>query len=125
MCENSFSFLLISHPSSMRSHVEAGSCFLQLAQGTVLLLFHLSISSEYSPRAGQTCRLRYQDSLSWLLAFSSQISEYTIDERHHCRHKVCLCRSSTNSANMASKFKLANGESVIFPGHPCSVDWVT
>lgn len=75
----------------------ARNCFLQPAQGTVLLLFHLSISSEYSPRARQTGRVYYQDSLSWVLASPAQIPIHTTEERHHCRERVCLWVSLSHS----------------------------
>lgn len=82
--------LLFSHPSSMWSHPEARNCFLQPARGTVQLLSDLSIGSEYSPRARQTCRVCYQDSLSWFLASPAQIPIHATEERHHCRQRVCL-----------------------------------
>lgn len=66
------------------------------AQGTVLLLFHLSISSEYSPRARQTSRVCYQDSLSWFLASPARIPIHTTEERHHCS----LCVSCSLSAEV-------------------------
>lgn len=69
-------------------HPKTRNCFLQPAQGTVLLLFHLSIGSEYSPRARQTCRICYQDFLFWFLASPAQIPIHTTEKRHHFRQQL-------------------------------------
>lgn len=80
--------LLFSHPNSLWSHPEARNCSLQPAQGTVLLLFHFSIGSEYSPRARQTCSVCCQDPLSWFLASPTQTSIHTTEVRQSCREVV-------------------------------------
>lgn len=108
---------LIPRPSPVWSHPEAHNCFLQPAQGTVLLLFHLSISSEFSPRARQTCRVCYQDSLSWVLAPLAQIPIHSAEERHHCGQRVYLCISLSNSGASARSRYLTLLMSHIFYRH--------
>lgn len=59
--------------------------------GTVRLLFRLSVSSEYSPRARQTCRLCCQEPLPWIFTSPSQIS-IRAPEVRSC-HRELLLRS--------------------------------
>lgn len=93
--------LLFSHPSWMWSHPKACNCFLQPAQSTVLLLSDLSISSEYSPGARQTCRVCYQDSLSSNLASPAQVPIHAT-ERLSLHSLLFFCGGSAHLPQITS-----------------------